>query len=156
MTDSKEQLHGTITARAELDRAFARLIVEDVTSVMSKNLLHLMQHQDTQHQEQLAAIGEAVRGLGKLAETVSDLSDDVGDLKQRMQGSEADRADMRERLERFEVVDAELARLREEVASVKSIIAERPAQREAEYSRIAARAADEAIKRLEARGNGDA
>ena len=120
--DAKEQLHGTITARAELDRAFARLIVEDVTSVMSKNLLHLMQHQDTQHQEQLAAIGEAVRGLGKIGE-------DVADLKERMDASEADRADMRERITRLEDVNDRLAR-------IEAIVAARPAEREREHQAI--------------------
>jgi len=42
VSDSKEQIHGTITARAELDRAFARLIIEDVTGVMSKNLITIL------------------------------------------------------------------------------------------------------------------
>lgn len=79
----------------------------------------------------------------------------MGTFEERMEGSEADRKDMRERLERVEAVDAELARLREEIVGVKEIIANRPAQREAEYNRIADRAADEAIKRLEARGDGE-
>lgn len=108
--DPKEQLHGTITARAELDRAFARLIVEDVTSVMSKNLLHLMQHQDEQHQAQLAAIGEAVRGLGKLAEAVSD-------LERRMDTSEVDRKDLHARLARLEDVNIRLERIEQVLAA---------------------------------------
>ena len=120
--DPKEQLHGTITARAELDRAFARLIVEDVTSIMSKNLLHLMQHQDTQHEEQLAAIVEAVRGLKKLNETVND-------LESRMDKSEADRADMRARIVRLEAVNDRLA-------AIESVMAARPAEREREHQAI--------------------
>ena len=89
---------------------------------MSKNLLHLMQHQDTQHQEQLTAIGEAVRGLKKLSETVSD-------LEGRMERSEADRADMRERIMRLEAVNDRLA-------AIESVMAARPAAREREHQAI--------------------
>ena len=83
------------------------------------------------------------------------LENEVADLVGRTTASEADRADIRGRLERVEAVDAELARLRDEVASVKAIIADRPAQREAEYRKIADRAADEAIKRLSEQKGGE-
>ena len=52
MSDStKEQLHGTITARAQMDREFARLLIEDVTSVMSKNLVAILDAMERQHSE---------------------------------------------------------------------------------------------------------
>lgn len=66
MTDSKEQLHGTITARAELDRSFARLIIEDVTSVMSKNISTVLRMMEAQHGESMEALGVASSDIKKL------------------------------------------------------------------------------------------
>jgi hypothetical protein len=104
-TDSKEQIHGTITARAELDRAFARLIIEDVTSVMSKNLVTLLDVMERQHIDIRTLMEENGARLKK--------------LEARMDAGEHERADLRQRLARIETV-----------------LAERPAEREREHQAI--------------------
>jgi hypothetical protein len=94
MSDStKEQLHGTISARAQMDREFARLLIEDVTSVMSKNMSTLLIMMDVHHVEEMDALKEGAARLGK--------------LEQRMDAGEADRAELRTRLERIEQIMAE-------------------------------------------------
>jgi hypothetical protein len=90
VSDSKEQIHGTITARAELDRNFARLIIEDVTSVMSKNLVTILDVMERQHL--------ALRML------LEDNSTRLGKLEARMDAGEEERADLRQRLARIESV----------------------------------------------------
>lgn len=91
MSDSKEQLHGTITARAELDRAFARLIIEDVTSVMSKNISTVLQMMEQQHGEAMGVLGVASLDIKKLVSDVTELSVRLTTLEQRMDESQADR-----------------------------------------------------------------
>lgn len=109
---TKEELHGTITARAELDRAFARLLVEDAAEVMSKNLVSLLQVIERNHIEIMAS-------LEVNATTVKKLVEDVGNLQGRMDSSEADRRQINERLSRIE-----------------TIMAARPVEREREHQAI--------------------
>lgn len=85
---SKEELHSAITAKAELDRTVSRLIIEDVSAVMAGNLSAILAAMDRQHSEIKALLGVS--------------ADIVKKLEARMDASEADRADLRERLERIE------------------------------------------------------
>ena len=60
-----EELHSTITARAQLDRTFARLVVEETTSAMARSLSGFLdrieqydQARAAEHKELMAVIGE--------------------------------------------------------------------------------------------------
>ena len=134
MTDSKEQLHGTITARAELDRAFARLIIEDVTSVMSKNISTVLKMMENQHLEAMEVLGGASEAIKKLVE-------DVGTLQAQMGDSQEDR----------QTIHDELAEVKADVSGLsdrfdKYIAGNRRGELDAIQARLAA---------LEARGDGD-
>ena len=110
MSDStKEALHGTISARAQMDREFARLIIEDVTSVMSKNLVTILDLMERQHID--------LRGL------MEDYGQRLGKVEARMAAGEAERADLRQRLARIEGIMAErpTARAREHQAILDAI-----------------------------------
>lgn len=61
MTSRNEELHATITARAELDRAFARQLVEEASSVMAKNLTFLLDTQQQQIESERIAAHTAIK-----------------------------------------------------------------------------------------------
>lgn len=88
MSGKKEELHSAITAKAELDRTVSRLIIEDVTSVMAKNLSTILDAMERQHVELLEATRESATRLGR--------------LEARVDLCEADRAEMRARIRALE------------------------------------------------------
>jgi len=77
-TSAREELHATITARAELDRTFARQLVEEASSVMAKSLMYLLDQTTSQATEQVARfeqiVKDAIRSqLGVLSERVAQM-----------------------------------------------------------------------------------
>jgi hypothetical protein len=99
------------------------------------------------------------RHIGPLAEEVKGLRGDVQnsamEVAARLGKNEADIAGIDQRVigveERVSALEANNTRLDVLEATIKA----RPALREAEYRAIAERAAEEAIRRLEARGDGN-
>jgi hypothetical protein len=135
-----------------------QVVLWDVQEAAYKKIDALHEHQaDTNLllagvAESLAAIQASVQQVlnahGEDAARLGKTEADVRDLELRMENSEHLAADTRDRLTRLEAVN-------ERLASIEEVMASRPALREAEYRAIAERAAEEAIRRLEARGDGD-
>ena len=114
MSDSKEQLHSAITAKAELDRTVSRLIIEDVTAIMAKNLSTLLDVMERQHGEAMALLEVGAASIKK--------------LEARMNASEQDRAHLHQRLTNIEqLLEARPAQREQEHKALMDAILERRA-----------------------------
>ena len=162
-----EQLNEAVAAMSQMERDIARLSLELHNSTQGRNLNIFMVRMDVS----LAGVTNAIEGLRMDLQTSAlGAAARLGELEARV-----DRIDVRHdeldqiqtwrveadrRLAAIEQADrdgvhTELERIRNELAGVKSILSDRPAKREQEYRAIAEKAAEDAIKRLEARGDGD-
>ena len=92
-----------------MEREFARLIIEDVTSVMSKNLVTILDLMERQHADLRLLMEDNGARLKK--------------LEARMDAGDSERADLRARLSRIEIVLAErpAARAQEHQAILDAI-----------------------------------
>ena len=106
MSDSsKEQLHSAITAKAELDRTVSRLIIEDVTSIMAKNLATLL---DAMERQDRARADEAGRMMALLEVSADDIKKYAGTVALLVERVNRKRAELDELQAWRAVVNARL------------------------------------------------
>ena len=102
------ELHETIAAKGQLEKAIARMVVEDTTAAMAKSLNGFLDRLEAEEAARTAryesivkgAVSEAVQPLtatfSAFGETVNDLQLDVADLKTAVAAHDREIASFRE------------------------------------------------------------
>jgi len=146
-----EELHATITARAELDRAFARLLVEESATVMSRNMINVLNQQQRDLDQERQAIQHIVKEAisAALAPLMAEFRRQVGSLESGQQDIKA-HVDSRfgELTARLEGDEERLDRKRARLDAHDTEIAELRARLDARPSPEEARATYEGVRRI--------